>query len=110
METPTATRPVEQQTNGLAIAALVLGIVGTVFGLVPITALIALACGFTGLALGVIAWRRWRTHGRRAMSIIGVVLSVLAITLGIVGMVIVNDAVDDLDRDLDRIEQEYNTP
>ena len=87
-------RPVA--TNGLAIAALCLGITGCVFGLIPITALIALACGAVGLVLGIIAWKHAATHGRKGMAITGTLLSVLAVTLGVIGFIIVQNAVNSL--------------
>ena len=39
--------------NGLAIAALSLGIVGLMFGLIPLTGFIAFGCGAVGLILGL---------------------------------------------------------
>lgn len=97
---------VEKKGNGLAVAALVLGIVGTVFGLVPLTFMVALICGVLALVFGVVAWRAWRkdnSRGRRGMSIAGFVLGVAAIGLGIVGAVIVSDAVDDLNQTINEL-------
>lgn len=98
--------------NGLAVAALVLGIIGTVFGLLPLTLIIALVCGLVGAGLGppaIIAATRGR-RGRGVMARIGTSPTVLAISLAIPGAAIADDAVTDLDRDLDEIERELERP
>ena len=62
---------VMQARNGFAVAALVLGIVGSVVGLIPILAIPALACGILAVIFGVIAHRRAKVRGRRGMAIAG---------------------------------------
>ena len=84
-------------TNGLAIAALVVGIVGACFGLIPLSFFLALPLGILGLIFGIVSWRKARRGApRKGMAISGVVLGAVAITLGVIGAVIVNNAVDDL--------------
>lgn len=98
-----------QPSNGMAVAALVCGIVGTVFGLVPLTYLVALAAGAVAVALGFVARRRAKrdpSAGRKTMATWGIVLGAVAIALGVVGAVIIDDTLTDLERDLDQIEQE----
>ena len=62
---------VQQQTNGLAVAGLVCGIVGLVLGLIPILFVVAWALGLIGFVLALVgrsratrtrtwAVRRWR--------------------------------------------------
>lgn len=97
-------------TNGLAIAALVLGVVGAVFGLIPLTGFIAIICGVLAIAFGIPAWRAARVRGRRAMAIAGTILGVIALALGVWGTVIVADAASDLDRELDKLEQQLDQP
>lgn len=59
---------------------------------------------------GILGWRRANRDpaaGRKGMAVAGTILGVVAIALGIAGIAIVSDAVDDLDRDLNRIENQY---
>jgi len=102
---------VERRGNGLAIAALVLGIVGTAFGFIPLTFFIALVCGLIALALGIPAIRSaHKGRGRKVMAYIGTTLGVLALVLGVVGAVIVNDVFEDTERERERIELELEAP
>lgn len=88
--------------NGMAVAGLVLGIVGVVFGLIPVLFLIALACGTLAVIFGGVAWNNAR-HGanKKGMSIAGVVLGAVALVLGVAGIILIDDAVNDLEDDLD---------
>lgn len=104
------TDQIARPSNGLAVASLCLSIVGCVFGLIPITALIAIACGLVGLILGAIAWKNSKERGRTGMAVTAIILSLIALTLGIIGMVIVQQAVDDLNHNLDQTQQEFNQP
>jgi len=97
-------------TNGLAVAVLVLGIVGVVAGLIPILFIVAFACGALAVALGIPAVRAGRLRGRRVMAWIGLALGVVAIVLGGVGVAIVSDAFEDVDRELDQLQQELDEP
>ncbi len=85
--------------NGFAVAAMVLGIVGAAFGLIPLLALIALACGVLGLIFGFIGIGRAKTVGSgKGMAVAGLVLGIVAVVLSIVGFVIVDQAVTELER------------
>ena len=89
--------------NGLAVTALVCGIVGAVVGLIPILAIPALALGLVAFVLGILGRRKAKKDpraGRKGAATAGIILGVIAIALGIAGLVIVNDAVNDLDRSL----------
>ena len=94
----------------MAVAALVLGLVGSVFGLIPLTFWIALPCGILAVIFGVVGRRRAKEPGRSGggMAIAGLILGLIAVALGIAGIAIIGDAVDDLDRDLEELEQEFN--
>lgn len=84
--------------NGFAVTALVLGIVGALFGLIPLTSFIALPLGVIGLVFGIVAVvlaLRGR-RGRKVMAIIGLALSAIALALGVWGMSILAKATDDL--------------
>ncbi|MBP2364500.1 hypothetical protein JOF36_000196 [Pseudonocardia parietis] len=91
--------------NGLGIAALCLGVVGLLFGLVPFTGFIAFALGAVGAILGLVGFARARrgtaTNLKTAVS--GTVLSALAIALGIWGMVIVFTGLNQLAEDLQTV-------
>lgn len=82
--------------HGLHITALVSGIIGVIFGLIPITSLIAIAGGLVALLLGFMAWRKGRDFGVK-QGRAGMVLGGIALAFGIIGMVIVQSTVDDLD-------------
>lgn len=88
--------------NGLGLAALILALIGLVFGLVPLTGFLAVILGITAVALGFAGRgriRRQRATNRKA-TWSGIILGVLAIALGIWGIIIVNDAFEQLDDDM----------
>lgn len=89
-----------EETNGMAVAALVCGITGVVLGLIPLFFVAAWALGVLAWVFGVVGRRRAPARGGRTMATWGVVLGVLAIVFGIIGVVIVGDAFDDFDREL----------
>lgn len=80
--------------NGLAVAALVLGIVGLFFGFIPLTFFLAWILGVLALVFGLIGRRR---PARKAMATWGAVLGLAAIAMGVVGVVVLDQAIDDLD-------------
>lgn len=91
--------------NGLGIAALCLGIVGLLFGLVPFTGFLAFALGAVGVILGLVGFGRARRRiaSNLKTAITGTVLSVIAIALGVWGMVIVFTGLNQLSEDLDNL-------
>jgi hypothetical protein len=82
--------------NGFGVTALVLGIIGTVFGFIPLTFFIALPLGVIGTVFGSFGLRRVsrKAADNKGVTIAGLVLSVIALILGIVGAVIVNRTVN----------------
>ena len=107
-QTTTITSEVAPQAghrNGLGISAFVLGLAGSVVGLIPILSIPALISGLIGFGLGLGGLRRLRcrTADNRVMTWVGTVFSVLAVVLGIVGMVIVAKAFNQLGTDLGNI-------
>ena len=82
--------------RGLAITSLVLGIVGAAMGIVPLLCWMALVLGLLGLIFGVVG----RRHG---MGKAGIVLSLLSLTLGVIGAVILANAVHDVTNDLNTL-------
>lgn len=98
---PAAAAP--QPRNGLGIAALVLGLVGLLFGLIPLTGFVAIVLGVIGLVLGLAGLGRVRKHiaTNRVLTWFGVATSLGAIVLGIIGLVILGNAVDDAVDEID---------
>jgi len=79
--------------NGIAVAALCCAITGVVLGLIPILAVPALVLGILGLVFGIVGTKRAaERHLKRGMAITGIVLGVIAVVLAIAGFVIVNNA------------------
>lgn len=103
--------PGNPERNGLGLAALILGIVGLLFCLVPLTGFIGLILGVTGLALGLAGLGRVRKAqaSNKGVAISGIALSALAIVGGIAGIVIVFTAVDQLGDDLNQISTDLDS-
>lgn len=97
---------VEAPAGGLMVASLVCGIVGVVFGMIPLAFLFAWALGLVAIVLGLVA--RHRRHGtaKYTMALWGTWLGVAAFLLGVLGFAIVNSAFEDLESDLEGIESE----
>jgi Domain of unknown function (DUF4352) len=78
------------QWNGIGIVALIIGIIGVIFGAAPSLFWLAGVFGSVGLILGVIG-RRQATRGEVSsglMALWGIVISAVAVALSIVGLVI----------------------
>jgi hypothetical protein len=86
-------QPAPTPRRGLAITGLVLGIIGVVLGLTPLTFWVALPLGVLGLIFGVIGFR----HG---MGKAGAILGGIAILLGIIWAVAWNNAINETNNDL----------
>jgi hypothetical protein len=93
----------QRRGNAMAVAALVLGIVGAIAGLIPLLFFFALSLGVLAVAFGLIgrsvAQREPRRSGR-GQAIAGTILGGLACILGIVGIVIVAGVFSSVDRAL----------
>jgi hypothetical protein len=102
-EAPRATTlPPSSARNGLGIAALILGIIGAISGLIPLFFWLAGILGVIGLILGFAgrgrAKRGESTNG--TMALWGIITSAAALVLSIVGVVIVVGAFEDLGEDV----------
>ncbi|MEU5715498.1 DUF4190 domain-containing protein [Streptomyces sp. NPDC020403] len=83
--------------NGLGIAALVLGIIGAVSGLIPLLFWLAGVLGVIALVLGL-AGRGRAKRGEatnKGVATFGAVLGLVSLVLAVVGVVITFKAVDD---------------
>lgn len=95
---PTQPPPQHRPSTGMSTAALVLGILGALTGLIPLLFFIAIPLGTIALILGLVAYSRGKRIGV-AMGRAGSILGGIAFVLGVIGIVIVNDALKDLDGD-----------
>lgn len=95
--TQSAAPPVRR--NGFGITALVLAVIGLVFGLVPFTGFIALILGLLAVLFGLLGWSRTRqgVATNRTMTVIGAVLGIGTAALG--AWSIIFGAVDKLGKD-----------
>jgi hypothetical protein len=94
---PQLTQPPAQKGNGLAVAALVLGIIALVFCWIPFLNVLSIILGLIGLGLGVpglLGARRGRRSGK-GMAITGIILSVVAVIAAIAISAAATVAVDD---------------
>lgn len=88
-----AVQPPPKPFRGLAISGLVLGIIGVVLGLTPVTFWAAIPLGILGVIFGAIGFR----HG---VGKAGAILGVIAIVLGIVWAVAWGNAFNDTNNDV----------
>ena len=97
--------------NGFGIAALCLAIPGLVFGLIPLTGFIALICGALAVIFCLLGHGRARRKvaTNKGMAITSTILGVGAIGLGILGMSIVFNTVDELDKELKKTGEEISS-
>ncbi|MFJ3586399.1 DUF4190 domain-containing protein [Streptomyces sp. NPDC090127] len=90
--------------NGLGTAALILGIIGTVSGLIPLLFWLAGILGVIALILGLVGRGRVKRHeaDNKGVTTTGAVLGLAALILSVVGAVItftaVSDAVDEINK------------
>lgn len=90
--------------NGLGTAALVLGIIGTVSGFIPLFFWLAGILGLIALVLGLVGKGRVKRGeaDNKGVALTGVILGLAALILSVVGAVItfsaVSDAVDEIDK------------
>ncbi|MER6605115.1 DUF4190 domain-containing protein [Streptomyces sp. NPDC000927] len=90
--------------NGLGIAALVLGVIGAVSGLIPLLFWLAGILGVIGLILGLSGRGRAKRGEatNKGVATFGAALGLVSLILAVVGAVItfkaVGDAVDELDK------------
>jgi hypothetical protein len=75
--------------NGIAIAAMVCGIVAVTTAWIPFLGIVGLIAGIVALALGIPALSRSRATGRRrGPAIAGIVTGAIGIVLGVLGIVL----------------------
>ncbi len=106
--------PVEPQaTNGFAIAALVCGIVGVVFGILPWTFWVAWVLGVLAIVFGAIGRRRADREpvvGKQSMATAGLILGIVAIVFGIIGLIVLLSFLDGVGSLFDDLESCVSNP
>ncbi|MFF8713606.1 DUF4190 domain-containing protein [Streptomyces sp. NPDC015184] len=101
---PAHTPGMRPARNGLGIAALVLGVIGAVSGLIPLLFWLAGILGVIALVLGLAGRGRVKRGEatNKGVTTFGAVLGLVSLILAVVGAVItfkaVGDAVDDIDK------------
>ncbi|MET9434785.1 DUF4352 domain-containing protein [Streptomyces sp. NPDC006551] len=107
-EPPTAPAPTAFR-NGLGTAALVLGIIGAVSGLVPFFFWLAGVLGLLALVLGLVGNGRVKRGeaNNKGATLTGAVLGLAALVLSVVGAVItftaVSEAVDEINKTVEEV-------
>ncbi|WP_158726358.1 DUF4190 domain-containing protein [Tomitella fengzijianii] len=88
--------PTRPPRNGIGIAALVVGIIALLFGIIPFIGLGGIVLGVIGVVLGIVALSKVRSGDadNKGVSIAGLVLSGLAILAGIVTSVLLFLVID----------------
>ncbi|WP_405390348.1 DUF4352 domain-containing protein [Streptomyces sp. NBC_01102] len=93
--------------NGLGISALVLGIIGTVSGLIPLLFWLAGILGVIALILGLAGRGRAKRGeaSNKGVATFGAVLGLVSLILSVVGAVLTFKAVDDVVNDISKETQ-----
>lgn len=98
------------KTNGLALAALIVGVVGLFLCWIPFLGLVV---GLIAVVLGFLGMKKSTEAGGRGLAIGGIAVGALTALIGLVFTVITlfvvkaaNDNVDDWNDELDRINEE----
>ncbi|TLQ45473.1 DUF4190 domain-containing protein [Streptomyces marianii] len=91
--------------NGLGTAALILGIIGALSGLIPLFFWLAGILGLIGLILGLSAKGRVKRGEatNKGVAVAGIVLGLVSLVLSVVGAVITFKAVDDAVDEINKV-------
>ncbi|GGX22520.1 DUF4190 domain-containing protein [Streptomyces chryseus] len=101
---PQAPTPAAQARNGLGTAALILGIIGALSGLIPFFFWLAGILGIIALVMGLAGRGRAKRGGatNKGVALAGAILGLISLIMSVVGAVIlfkaVDDAVDDINK------------
>ena len=89
----------------MAVAALVLGLIGLLAGIIPLLFFVAIPCGVLALVFGFVGRRRAvdQQAPGKGMATSGLVMGVLAVGLGVLGVVIIGSAVDKIGETIDSV-------
>ncbi|MBT2398410.1 DUF4190 domain-containing protein [Streptomyces sp. ISL-100] len=101
---PQAPTPAAQARNGLGTAALILGVIGALSGLIPFFFWLAGILGIIALIMGLAGRGRAKRGGatNKGVALAGAILGLISLIMSVVGAVIlfkaVDDAVDDINK------------
>lgn len=103
------------KSNGLAITALVLGIIALLLAWIPIVNFLSIILGLAALVLGFLGIRKSAESGGRGLALGGIITGGLAV-LGTILMIVVatiwlndaSDEIDDWDEEWEQELQELN--
>ncbi len=98
---------VAPRTNGFAVTALVLGIIGALLALIPLLFFLGWILGVLAVVFGLTGRRRARRPdiaSGSGMATTGFVLGAIAVVLGVIGLVILNNAVDSVTHALNTLD------
>ncbi|MCX5391159.1 DUF4352 domain-containing protein [Streptomyces sp. NBC_00094] len=96
--------PQQVMRNGLGTAALILGIIGTISGLIPLLFWLAGTLGLIALILGLVGKGRVKRGeaNNKGVTLTGAILGLVSLILATVGLIItvtaVSDAVEEIDK------------
>lgn len=99
--------PRQAMRNGLGTAALILGIIGTVSGFIPLLFWLAGSLGLLALILGLVGRGRVKRGeaSNKGVTLTGVILGVVSLVLATVGLIltvaVLGDAADKIDKALE---------
>ncbi|WP_030666703.1 DUF4190 domain-containing protein [Streptomyces rimosus] len=107
-QAPMGMPPQQAARNGLGIAALVLGIIGTLSGLLPLLFWLAGILGLLALIFGLVGLGRARRGQatNKGVAITGTVFGVLALIAAVVGLVITVAVVDSAVKEVNKSLQD----
>ncbi|MGW2019113.1 DUF4190 domain-containing protein [Streptomyces sp. NPDC001927] len=95
--------PYQEPKNGLGVTALVLGLVGLLFGVFPFTFWLGAILGIMALIFGIIGHGKARRGEatNKGMALSGIILGAVAIVASIAWLLVVVVAVNDVKNDID---------
>ncbi|MFJ8696351.1 DUF4190 domain-containing protein [Streptomyces roseolilacinus] len=101
---PAPPAPAAPARNGLGTAALVLGIIGTVSGFIPLFFWLAGVLGLLALVLGLVGRGRAKRGEatNKGLATTGAILGLVALVLSVVGAVLTYKAVDEAVTQIDK--------
>jgi predicted PurR-regulated permease PerM len=95
----------------MAVAGMVLGIIGIVFSFIPVIGVFfGSILGLLALILGGVGLSRAKdpSRGGRGQAITGIVLGILALVMVILQVAVIGEAADEFNKELERQQQEQN--
>ncbi|OLF08296.1 DUF4190 domain-containing protein [Actinophytocola xanthii] len=105
------TVPPVKPHNGVGTTALVLGLVGAAVGLIPLLGVAAIVLGALALVFGLLGWSRSQKQlaTNKGMAVTGTVLGAIALTLGLWNLATTTKTPPDLDRQLTHVPSSPST-